>query len=64
MNRPGSENEDYGFEIGKAVTISDGTDIITLICAGVTVHLQAAEAAKVLAEEVKRPVLNITPSNR
>ena len=41
--------ENYGFEIGKAITISDGTDI-TLICAGVTV-LQAAEAAKVLAAE-------------
>ncbi len=52
------EDEDYGFEIGKAVTISDGTDI-TLVCTGITV-LQAAEAAKVLAEEgLSVRVLNI-----
>ena len=37
------------FKIGKAIQISDGTDI-TLICCGVTV-LQAAEAAKVLKED-------------
>ena len=43
------EDEGYGFEIGKAVTVSEGTDI-TLVCCGVTV-LQAAEAAKVLAAE-------------
>jgi transketolase len=50
--------ENYGFKIGKAVTLSEGTDI-TLICAGVTV-LQAAEAAKVLsAEGLSVRVLNI-----
>jgi len=43
------DTEDYGFQIGKAVTVSEGTDI-TLICCGVTV-LQAAEAAKVLKDE-------------
>lgn len=43
------QNEDYGFQIGKAVTIQDGTDI-TLICCGITV-LQAAEAAKILKEQ-------------
>ncbi len=42
------ENEDYGFQIGKAVTVQDGTDI-TIICCGITV-LQAAEAAKILKE--------------
>jgi transketolase len=42
------ENENYGFQIGKAVEIRPGTDI-TLICCGVTV-LQAAEAAKFLEE--------------
>lgn len=42
-------SEDYGFQIGRAVTVSEGTDI-TLICCGVTV-LQAAEAAKALKEE-------------
>ncbi|GAB6094714.1 transketolase family protein [Desulfatiferula olefinivorans] len=52
-------SEDYGFEIGKAVTVHEGTDI-TLICCGVTV-LQAAEAAKVLKEEdgLSVRVLNI-----
>ncbi|VFQ47056.1 transketolase family protein [Desulfoluna butyratoxydans] len=42
-------SEDYGFQIGRAVTVSEGTDI-TLICCGVTV-LQAAEAAKALKDE-------------
>ncbi len=41
-------DENYGFQIGKAVEIKSGTDI-TLICCGVTV-LQAAEAAKFLEE--------------
>jgi transketolase len=43
------ETEDYGFEIGKAVELTPGTDI-TIIACGVTV-LQAAEAARVLKEE-------------
>lgn len=43
------ENEEYGFRIGKAVTLSEGTDI-TLICCGVTV-LPCAEAAKILKDE-------------
>ncbi|MCL6270112.1 transketolase family protein [Sansalvadorimonas sp. 2012CJ34-2] len=53
------QDEDYGFEIGKAVTINEGTDI-TLICCGMTV-LQAGEAAKVLEKEdgLSVRVLNI-----
>lgn len=43
------QNEDYGFQIGKAVEICPGTDV-TLICCGVTV-LQAAEAARILREQ-------------
>ncbi len=43
------EDENYGFQIGKAVTIAEGTDI-TLICCGITV-LNAAEAAKTLREQ-------------
>jgi transketolase len=43
------KDEDYGFRIGKAHQIADGTDL-TIICCGVTV-LQAAEAARVLKEE-------------
>ncbi len=42
-------DENYGFQIGKAVTISEGTDI-TLICCGVTV-LQASQAAQTLKEQ-------------
>jgi len=42
------KDEEYGFEIGKAVEINPGTDI-TIICCGVTV-LQAAGAAKILQE--------------
>jgi len=42
------DNEDYGFEIGKAVEVRDGTDI-TIIAMGITV-LQAAEAADFLAK--------------
>jgi len=41
------KDEDYGFEIGKAVEVCDGTDI-TIIAMGITV-LQAAEAADFLA---------------
>ncbi|MFO7963693.1 MAG: transketolase C-terminal domain-containing protein [Desulfobacterales bacterium] len=52
-------DEDYGFEIGRAVEINPGTDI-TLICCGITV-LQAAEASKVLKEQddLSVRVLNI-----
>jgi len=46
---PYYDNENYGFKIGKAVTVADGTDI-TLICCGITV-LQASEAAKILKEQ-------------
>ncbi len=53
------ENEDYGFQIGKAVELSQGTDI-TIICCGITV-LQAVEAAKFLKENdgLSVRVLNI-----
>ena len=52
-------DENYGFEIGKAVEINPGTDI-TLICCGIAV-LQAAEAAKFLAEtdDLSVRVLNV-----
>jgi len=53
------KDEKYGFEIGKAVKIREGTDI-TVIAMGVTV-LQAAEAADFLAEndDLSVRVLNI-----
>jgi transketolase len=43
------ENDDYGFELGKAVTISEGTDITVIAC-GVAVY-HAAEAAKLLKDQ-------------
>jgi len=43
------ENEEYGFKIGKAIEVAEGTDI-TLICCGITV-LQAFEAARFLKEK-------------
>lgn len=43
------ENDDYDFEIGKAVTINEGTDITVIAC-GVAVY-HAAEAAKLLKDQ-------------
>jgi len=43
------EKEEYGFKIGKAIEVAQGTDI-TLICCGITV-LQAFEAARFLKEK-------------
>ena len=42
------DDENYGFEIGKAVQLTEGTDI-TIICCGICV-LHAVEAAKMLRE--------------
>lgn len=50
--------EDYNFEIGKAVMMKEGTDI-TLIAAGETVR-QAMDAAELLKEQgISAKVLNI-----
>lgn len=46
---PFHDSEDYGFEIGKAHTVADGTDL-TIITCGIGV-LQSVEAAKELAEQ-------------
>ncbi len=43
------ESDDYGFELGKAVTVSEGTDI-TVVCCGVAVY-HAADAARLLADQ-------------
>ncbi len=45
---PCHENDDYEYEIGKAITMRDGTDL-TIIACGIAV-LQALNAAKTLAE--------------
>ena len=53
------KTEDYGFEIGKAVSIREGTDI-SIIATGIAV-LQAAEAADFLKENdgISVEVINI-----
>lgn len=45
---PCYESDDYEYEVGKAITMRDGTDF-TIICCGIAV-LQAMNAAKTLAE--------------
>ncbi|MCR4707488.1 MAG: hypothetical protein K5746_06015 [Clostridiales bacterium] len=45
---PCYESDQYDYEIGKAITMRDGTDL-TIICCGIAV-LQALNAAKTLAE--------------
>ena len=53
------ENTDYGFELGKAVQLADGTDITVIAC-GPCVY-QAVEAAKILdtSDGIKVRVLNM-----
>lgn len=46
---PTYENADYDYEIGKAITMRDGTDM-TIIACGIAV-LQSMQAAKTLAEQ-------------
>lgn len=43
------ESPDYGFEIGKAVQMRDGTDITVIACGAVVLH--AVEASKILERE-------------
>ena len=46
---PCYESDNYTFEIGKAITMREGTDL-TIICCGIAV-LQSLQAAKALAEQ-------------
>jgi len=46
---PVHENEDYNYEIGKAITMHEGTDL-TIIACGIAV-LQSIQAAKTLKEQ-------------
>ena len=43
------ESDDYGFEIGKAVTVSEGTDLCVIAC-GVAVY-HAADAGRLLKDQ-------------
>ncbi|MCL2006484.1 MAG: transketolase family protein [Treponema sp.] len=51
---PCYESDNYAFEVGKAVTMREGTDL-TIICCGIAV-LQSLNAAKTLAENDKLSV--------
>lgn len=53
------ENEDYGFEVGKAVEVHSGTDITVIACGSCV--FQAREAAKFLenSDGLKVRVLNM-----
>ncbi len=55
---PALYGDDYMFEIGRGVTLAEGSDV-TIVATGYTVHL-ALEAAKTLAEDgISARVLNI-----
>lgn len=55
---PAVNGEDYQFEVGKGVTLRDGTDV-TIVATGVMVHI-ALEAAEMLAGEgISARVINI-----
>ncbi|MEG1752537.1 MAG: transketolase C-terminal domain-containing protein [Christensenella sp.] len=58
MNNPIVYHEDYDFQIGKAVTLQEGSDI-TIIATGTMVY-EALEAAKLLAEKgISSTVVNM-----
>jgi len=48
-NNPIVYNKDYNFEIGKSITLKEGTDII-IFCSGTMVY-ESLEAAKILEEK-------------
>ena len=57
-NNPIVYNQDYGFKIGKSITLKEGKDI-TIFCAGSMVH-QSLEAAKILeTKNVSSKVVNM-----
>ena len=57
-NNPIVYNQDYGFKIGKSITLKEGKDI-TIFCAGSMVH-QSLEAAKILeTRNVSSKVVNM-----
>ena len=57
-NNPIVYNQDYGFKIGKSITLKEGKDI-TIFCAGSMVY-QSLEAAKILeTRNVSSKVVNM-----
>lgn len=53
-----NDNEDYKFEIGKAVILREGTDV-TLIASGLTVSESLEAAEKLAADGISAEVINI-----
>ncbi|MEZ3434768.1 MAG: transketolase family protein [Lachnospiraceae bacterium] len=53
-----NDNEDYKFEIGKAVTLREGTDV-TIIASGLTVSESLGAAEKLAADGISAEVINI-----
>lgn len=53
-----NDNEEYKFEIGKAVTLREGADV-TIIASGLTVSESLAAAEKLAADGISAEVINI-----
>lgn len=53
-----NDNEDYKFELGKAITLRQGTDV-TIIASGLTVSESLAAAEKLAADGISAEVINI-----
>lgn len=53
-----NDNEDYKFELGKAITLREGTDV-TIIASGLTVSESLAAAEKLAADGISAEVINI-----
>ena len=53
-----NDNPDYRFEIGKAITLREGTDV-TIIAAGLPVSESLAAAEKLAADGIQARVINM-----
>lgn len=53
-----NDNEDYKFELGKAVTLREGTDV-TIIATGLPVSESLAAAEKLAADGISAQVINM-----
>lgn len=53
-----NDNKDYKFELGKAITLREGTDV-TMIASGLTVSESLAAAEKLAADGISAEVINI-----
>ena len=53
-----NDNPDYKFELGKAVTLREGTDV-TIIASGLTVSESLEAAEKLAADGISAEVINM-----